>query len=176
MPVILQKTHTLVTSEKAGIARSPNLVLSYQCCRVNDLKMPKHLLEETQMCKLVTSQRLYNQQVENQKSSTQDQPRKAKALSFLALNSHKDNLGLKSSLGLVVCYLSAAAVEPSAFKKFPVIPAVYRCGPFDLIETCVYLSANQEQVLSQEFNAVLCCHLNPVCREPELGTSQIPSP
>lgn len=131
MPVILQKTHTLVTSEKAGIASSPNLVLSYQCCRVNDLKMPKHLLKETQMCKLVTSHRLYNQQVENQKSSTQDQPRKAKAkaLSFLALNSHKDNLGLKSSLGLVVCCLSAAAVEPSAFKKFPVIPAIYRSCP-----------------------------------------------
>lgn len=139
MPVILQKTHTLVTSEKAGITRSPNLVLSYRCCRVNDLKMPKHLIKGTQMCKLLISQRLYNQQVEKQKSNAQDQPRNAKALIFLALNSHKDNLGLKSSLGLVVCYLSAAAVETSAFKKFPVIPAIYRCSSFDLIETRIYL-------------------------------------
>jgi len=87
---------------------------------------------------------LYSQQFENQKSNLQDQPIKAKALSFLTLNSHKDNLGLVSLLGLAVCYLSAAVVEPLAFKKFPVIPAIYRCHSFDLIESCVYLPSAQE--------------------------------
>lgn len=49
-----------------------------------------------------------------------------------------------SLLGLVVWYLSAAAVEPSAFKKFPVTPAIYRHHSFDLMKTCVYLSADEE--------------------------------
>lgn len=49
-----------------------------------------------------------------------------------------------SLLGLLVWYLSAAAIEPSAFKKFPVTSAIYRHHSFDLIKTRVYLSADQE--------------------------------
>lgn len=130
-------------------------------------------------CTVVTSHRLCNQQFENQKSNLLDQPRKAKALRFMTLNSHKDNLGLMSLLGLEICYLSAAVIEPLAFKSSPSPQQSIDTVPLTS-EKPVYTShLIKNKCWARSFcspNAVLCCHLNPACRESELETSQSLSP